>query len=91
VLALLCVLHVQRSEGWKEKDKISPGGGNLRPKALYFRPIPIELPILLHPKPSPFFDQTNYSNDKMKEEKEGTFRNAKTLMADELWILANMG
>ena len=91
MLAILCVLHVHKSEGWKEKERISPGGRHFRPKALYFRPIPIELQIELHPKPSPFFDQINNSNGKVKEENEDTLGEAKTLMAVELWILANMG
>ena len=91
MLALLFVLHVHKSEGWKEKERISPGGNFFRPKALYFRSIPIGLPIVLHPKPSPFVDQKKTSTDKMKEENQDTLGEAKTLMAEELWILANMG
>ena len=87
MLALLFVLHVHKSEGWKEKERISPGGNFFRPKALYFRSIPIGLPIVLHPKPSPFC----FPNKLFKWQDEVTLGEAKTMMADELWILANMG
>jgi hypothetical protein len=75
----------------RKKKNICLLGEISDPKPSTLGQISIALPILLHPKPSPFFHQITKFNDKMKEENEDTLGEAKTLMADELWILANMG